>query len=34
MIGFGVYQPVETGGLLDVCLCIGCGVWVVWVGSG
>ena len=24
-IGFGLYQPVRAGGVLDLCLCLGCG---------
>ena len=24
-IGFGLYHPVRTVGMLDVCLCLGCG---------
>ena len=33
-IGFGIYQPVGTGGVLDVCLCLGCGrVGGEWVGG-
>ena len=36
-LGFGVTKPVGTGGLLDVCLCFGCGgvggVGGEWVGS-
>ena len=34
-IGFGIYNPVGTGGVLDGCLCLGCGgvggVGVEWV---
>ena len=36
-LGFGFTNPVETGGVLDVCLCLGCrgvgGVGREWVGS-
>ena len=24
-LGLGFYNPVETGGVLDVCLCLVCG---------
>ena len=37
-IGFGFINHVGTGGMLDVCLCFGCGgvrgVGGEWVGSG
>ena len=33
-IGFGLYNHVRTGGMLDVCLCLGCGdVGGEWVGA-
>ena len=37
-LGLGFTNPVGTGGVLDVCLCLGCsGVfglqWCVWVGD-
>ena len=36
-IGFGLYHPVITGGMLDVCLSLGCGdvvgVGGEWVGA-
>ena len=35
-LGLGFTNPVETGGVLDVCLCLGCGVGGVggeWVGA-
>ena len=36
-LGFDLTNPVETGGVLDVCLCFGCGgvggVGGEWVGS-
>ena len=25
LLGLGFTNPVETGGVLDVCLCLGCG---------
>ena len=31
-IGFGLYQSCGTGGVLDMCLCFGCG-GVGWVGA-
>ena len=35
-IGLGLSNPVGTGGVFDVCLCLGCGglggVCVEWVG--
>ena len=30
-LGLGFTNPVGTGGVLDVCLCLGCGVVVLWV---
>ena len=30
-LGFGFTNPVGTGGVWDVCLCLGCGGWVGWV---
>ena len=37
IIGFGLYQSSETGGVLDMCLCFGCGgvggVDGEWVGG-
>ena len=36
-IGFGLYNPLGTGGVLDMCLCFGCGgvggVGGEWVGG-
>ena len=36
-IGFGFINPVGTGGVLDMCLCFGCGgvggVGGEWVGG-
>ena len=36
-IGFGLYQSCGTGGVLDMCLCFGCGgvggVDREWVGG-
>ena len=31
LLGSGFTNPVGTGGVLDMCLCIGCG-GVEWVG--
>ena len=39
-IGFGFTNPVGTGGVLDMCLCFGCGgvgvggEWVVGLDQG
>ena len=37
-IGFGFTNPVGTGGVLDMCLCFGCGgvggVGGEWLGQG
>ena len=37
-LGLGFTNPVGTGGVLDVCLCFGCGgvdgVGGEWVGAG
>ena len=33
-IGFGLSNPVGTGGVLDMCLCFGCGGVGDVVGSG
>ena len=33
-LGLGFTNPVGTGGVLDVCLCLGCGgAGVEWVGG-
>ena len=33
-LGLGFTNPVRTGGVLDVCLCLGCGgVSDEWVGD-
>ena len=36
-VGLGFTNPVGTGGVLDMCLCLGCsavgGVGVEWVGG-
>ena len=33
-IGAGFTNPVETGEVLDVCLCFGCGGVGGWLGQG
>ena len=32
-LGLSFTNPMGTGGVLDVCQCLNCDVWVVYVGS-